>query len=50
MSTAGHVRRRFAQAPEPLGIVPTARSFDVNLEIPWVSDNLYYTMADADLV
>lgn len=40
----------FVQSPEPLGIVPTARSFDDNLEIPWVSANLYYTMADADLV
>jgi hypothetical protein len=40
----------FEQTAEPLGIVPTARSFDDNLEISWVSDNLYYTMADADLV
>ena len=35
---------------EPLGIVPTARSFDSALEIPWTSDNLYYTMADSDLL
>lgn len=40
----------FERAPEPLGIVPTARSFDSALGIPWVSANLYYTMADADLV
>ena len=40
----------FEQAREPLGIVPTARSFDDDLDIPWVSANLYYTMADADLV
>ena len=39
----------FVSKPEPLGIVPTARSFDPDLEIPWVSDNLYYTMADSDL-
>jgi hypothetical protein len=40
----------FARIDEPLGIVPTARSFDPALEIPWISDHLYYTMADADLV
>jgi hypothetical protein len=38
------------QSAEPLGIIPTARSFDGDLGIPWVSDTLYYTMADADLV
>lgn len=36
--------------PEPLGIVPTARSFDGGLSIPWTSDNFYYTMADSDLL
>lgn len=36
--------------PEPLGIVPTARSFDAGLSIPWTSDNFYYTMADSDLL
>jgi hypothetical protein len=35
---------------EPLGIVPTARSFDGGLTIPWVSDNFFYTMADSDLM
>jgi len=34
---------------EPVGIVPTARSFDEELTIPWVSENLFYTMADSDL-
>lgn len=36
--------------PEPLGIVPTARSFDDRLTIPWASDNFFYTMADSDLM
>jgi hypothetical protein len=45
LSSAGYVRE-----PEPLGIVPTARSFDPELTIGWTSDNLYYTMADSDLV
>lgn len=36
--------------PEPLGIVPTARSFDDRLTIPWTSENFYYTMADSDLM
>jgi hypothetical protein len=35
---------------EPLGIVPTARSFNSALEIPWISDNFFYTMADSDLM
>ncbi len=42
---AGWVRE-----PEPLGIVPTARSFDDRLTIPWTSDNFFYTMADSDLM
>jgi hypothetical protein len=40
----------WAREPEPLGIVPTARSFDEGLTIPWTADNLYYTMADSDLL
>jgi hypothetical protein len=40
----------FEPAPEPLGIVPTARSFDERLSIDWVARSLYYTMADADLL
>ena len=35
---------------EPLGIVPTARSFDDALEMAWVSKNFFYTMADSDLM
>ncbi len=36
--------------PEPTGIIPTVRSFDPSLTFEWISENLYYTMADADLV
>ena len=36
--------------PEPLGIIPTAIIFALGPTHRWVSDNLYYTMADADLV
>lgn len=39
----------FVSAPEPLGFVPTGRSFDPALELEWVGKNLYYTMADGDL-
>lgn len=52
----GHfLTRRLEEAglrrePEPLGIVPTARSFDEGLSIPWTSDNFFYTMADSDLL
>ena len=42
---AGWVRQS-----EPLGIVPTARSFDERLTIPWTSDSFLYTMADSDLM
>ncbi len=40
----------WAREPEPLGIVPTARSFDNGLTIPWTSENFFYTMADSDLM
>lgn len=43
-------RTGWARVPEPLGIVPTARSFAAGLEIPWVSEQLFYTMADSDLM
>lgn len=39
----------FQEKPEPLGIVPTGRSFSGALDIGFVTDNLYYTMADGDL-
>lgn len=40
----------WTREPEPLGIVPTARSFDDGLSIPWASENFFYTMADSDLL
>jgi hypothetical protein len=40
----------WAREPEPLGIVPTARSFGGGLTIPWTAENLYYSMADSDLL
>jgi hypothetical protein len=43
-------RAGWARQSEPLGIVPTARSFDEGLTIPWAAQNLYYTMADSDLL
>jgi hypothetical protein len=43
-------RTGWTRVPEPLGIVPTARSFAAGLEIPWVSEHLFYTMADSDLM
>ena len=36
--------------PEPLGIIPTAIFFERGPTHRFVSDNLFYTMADADLV
>ena len=47
--TAGLLEAGWSREPEPLGIVPTARSFDPELTIPWVSGNFFYTMADSDL-
>lgn len=39
----------FNAMQEPLGIIPVGRSFDLNLELDWVSKNIFYTMADGDL-
>ena len=39
----------FASLPEPLGIVPTGRTFDPSLSFEWASENIFYTMADGDL-
>jgi hypothetical protein len=47
--TSGLLDAGWTREPEPLGIVPTARSFDPELTIPWVSQNFFYTMADSDL-
>ena len=52
---AGHFLGRALQAagftaqPEPLGIVPGGRVFHPDLPFAWAAENLYYTMADADL-
>jgi len=40
----------FLPAKEPLGIIPTGRSFDPRLDYDWASENMYYTMADGDLM
>ena len=48
-TVGGLVEAGWSREPEPLGIVPTARSFDTRLAIPWVSENFFYTMADSDL-
>lgn len=39
----------FAVRQEPLGFVPTGRSFSPSLPWNWGSQNMYYSMADADL-
>ncbi|MDA3894695.1 MAG: GNAT family N-acetyltransferase [Desulfobacteraceae bacterium] len=39
----------FDVQPEPLGFVPTGRSFSPCLPWDWGSQNMYYSMADADL-
>lgn len=39
----------FTSLPEPLGIVPTGRTFDKSLSFEWASENIFYTMADGDL-
>lgn len=39
----------FNAEPEPIGFIPTARSFAEELSIAWVMDHIYYTMADGDL-
>jgi hypothetical protein len=35
---------------EPLGFIPTGRSFHPGLSMDWASQHLYYTMADGDLL
>lgn len=39
----------FVNSPEPLGITSTVRNFDNSPPSDWTSENLFYTMADADL-
>lgn len=40
----------FRRSQEPLGFVPTGRSFHPELSLDWASRHLYYTMADGDLM
>lgn len=39
----------FSRLPEPLGFIPTGRSFASFLPLDWVVNHMYYSMADADL-
>lgn len=39
----------FKDDMEPIGFIPTGRSFDDQLSIQWAMDNIFYTMADGDL-
>ncbi len=43
-------RQGFRGRQEPLGIVPTVRSFIRGLDVDYASANSYYTMADSDLL
>ncbi len=42
----------FVLQPEPIGFVPAAvnRTFDPKLDFSWAARNMYYTMADGDLL
>jgi hypothetical protein len=52
----GHFMTGFAESAgfrpfeEPLGFIPTGRSFHPDLSVDWASRHLYYTMADGDLL
>lgn len=35
---------------EPIGFIPVGRSFDARLSIDWALRNLFYTMADGDIL
>ncbi len=37
------------QCDEPTGIIPTVALFDHSPPLDWITPNIYYTMADADL-
>ena len=39
----------FRPSQEPLGFIPTGRSFHPSLSLDWVSNNIYYSLADGDL-
>jgi hypothetical protein len=40
----------FEAGSEPFGFIPTIRILHPDLSWNWVSENIYYTMADADLI
>ena len=40
----------FENHPEPIGITSTVRRLTPNLSLEWISKNLFYTIADADLL
>lgn len=40
----------FKPVQEPMGFIPTGRSFHPELSMEWASDTLFYTMADGDLL
>jgi len=40
----------FRRLQEPLGFIPTGRSFHPSLSLDWASENIYYSMADGDLL
>lgn len=40
----------FSRFEEPLGFIPTGRSFHPDLSVDWAAKHLYYTMADGDLL
>ncbi len=40
----------FIQKHEPLGVVPTGRCFDQALDFEFTARNIFYTMADGDLL
>jgi len=40
----------FEEHDEPLGIIATIKSFDHSPDTDWINNNLFYTMADSDLV
>jgi hypothetical protein len=40
----------FRNSQEPFGFIPTGRSFHPSLTLDWASENIYYSMADGDLL
>lgn len=44
------IQTGFNVLEEPLGIVPAARIFHSSLSFDWVAANIFYTMADGDVV